>query len=91
MTPMSGKILENRRKQHAAVLAHKRKIRDEVRPHLRTKRLEWKEAATHHKVRIRSEWVKTMTQARGRQREVRIQHKELVAAHMRKMMATGRD
>jgi len=79
----------NRRKQHAVVLVHKRKLRDEIRPHLREKRQEWKSAATGHKIRISHEWVEAMTQARGRQREVKIRHKELVADHMRKMMATS--
>ena len=34
MALLSQKILDNRRRQHAVVTAHKRRIRDEVRPQL---------------------------------------------------------
>jgi len=54
---MRQKIQENRRRQYLFVQAHKRRIRDEIRPHLKEKRREWWTAIAGHKLRIRDEWL----------------------------------
>jgi hypothetical protein len=75
---MHIKILENKRRQHSVVIMHKRKIRDEVKPHLKLKKQEWKAATVGHKIRIRNEWVRKVSAARAPLREQKRKHRSII-------------
>jgi len=78
---MSRKILENKRRQHAVVLAHKRKIRDEINPYLRGKKREWSEASKSNKISIRSRWICARNSARAQLRSQQLKHKAVIRGH----------
>jgi hypothetical protein len=42
-------VLDNKRRRHAYVLAHKRRIRDEVKPRLRAPKRAWWEGSCRNK------------------------------------------
>jgi hypothetical protein len=78
---LSRKVLENKRRQHAVVLSHKRKIRDEINPYLRAKKQEWNEASKSNKITIRSKWIAARDSARAHLREQQLRHKSVIRGH----------
>ncbi|HWQ20266.1 MAG TPA: hypothetical protein VN455_10855 [Methanotrichaceae archaeon] len=78
---MSRKILENKRRQHTVVLAHKRKLRDEINPHLRAKKQEWSESSKSNKIAIRSKWIAARDGARAQLRKQQLKHKMVISGH----------
>ena len=79
--------MENRRRQHALVTAHKRRIRDEVIPQLRKTKKEWYETSCRNKLNIQRKWNAQKAVVQGQQRGQQIKHKNAIAAHKRRIKA----
>jgi hypothetical protein len=87
MALMASKVMENRRRQHTLVTAHKRRIRDEVIPQLRKTKREWYEASRQNKLNIQRKWNAQKAEVQGQQRGMQIKHKNAIAAHKRRIKA----
>jgi hypothetical protein len=87
MALMSRKVMENKRRQHALVTAHKRRLRDEVLPKLRETKLEWYNNSRKNKLNIQRKWYAQKAEVQGQQRSQRIKHKNAIAAHKRRIKA----
>ena len=87
MALMVRKVMENRRRQHAVVTAHKRRIRDEVIPQLRTTKREWYNTSRQNKLNIQRKWNAQKALVQGQQRGQQIKHKNAIAAHKRRIKA----
>lgn len=85
MAILSQKILDNRRRQHAVVTAHKRKIRDEVRPSLMQTKRSWYESSRRSNQMIRERWHSKKTKVRDMQRLQKLIHKAKILAHKKKI------
>jgi hypothetical protein len=85
MALLSQKILENRRRQHAVVTAHKRRIRDEVRPQLMQTKREWYEGSRDNNRMIKDRWHTQRAKVRDIQRTQRLIHKAKILAHKRRI------
>jgi len=87
MTPLSRKILDNRRRQHDLVTIHKRRIRDEVRPRLQSVKRDWNFAACENNRMIRERWQSQKSRVRSLQRAQKIRHKATILAHRKRIRA----
>jgi hypothetical protein len=87
MALLSQNILDNRRRQHALVTAHKRRIRDEVRPQLQSVKRAWNEASKENNRKIRERWHTQKTRVAAAQREQKLKHKAKILAHRRRIRA----
>ena len=87
MALMVRKVMENRRRQHALVTAHKRRIRDEVIPQLRKTKKDWYETSCRNKLNIQRKWNAQKAVVQGQQRGQQIKHKNAIAAHKRRIKA----
>lgn len=87
MPILSQKILDNRRRQHAVVTAHKRKIRDEIRPSLMQTKRNWYEASNRSNQMIKERWHTQKTKVSAAQREQKLLHKAKILAHRRRIRA----
>jgi len=85
MTQLSYKIMENRRRQHALVTAHKRKIRDEIRPKLSSTKREWYDSSRNNNRMIKERWHTQKTRVRDLQRGQKLLHKAKILAHKRRI------
>ncbi|VVB68284.1 Uncharacterised protein [uncultured archaeon] len=85
MALLAQKVLENRRRQHALVTGHKRKIRDEVRPRLMQAKRSWYESSRESNRKIRERWHHQRTRVRAAQRDVKLRHKAKILAHRRRL------
>ncbi len=83
---LTRKVLENRKRQHAIVIAHKRKIRDEINPYLREKRREWYESSRQNRLSIKAKWIAARSNARAQLRAQQLKHKEVIRAHRSRIM-----
>ena len=87
MALLSQKILENRRRQHALVTAHKRRIRDEVRPKLRQVKIAWNESSRENNRKIKERWHAQKAKVGVIQMEQKRIHKSKILAHKRRIRA----
>ncbi len=87
MALLSQKILENRRRQHVLVTAHKRRIRDEVRPKLLQVKRAWSEGSRENNRKIKERWHAQKAKVAGIQRDQKILHKSKILAHKRRIRA----
>ena len=87
MALLSQKILENRRRQHVLVTAHKRRIRDEVRPKLRQVKIAWNESSRENNRKIKERWHAQKARVNGIQRDQKRIHKSKILAHKRRIRA----
>ena len=85
MAYLTHKVLENRRRQHASVTAHKRKIRDEVNPQLRVVKRAWWDKSRESNLKIRLRWHDQKMRVQSLQRNQKIAHKLKVLAHKRRL------
>lgn len=85
MALLSQKVLDNRRRQHAVVTAHKRKIRDEVRPQLMQTKRAWYESSRKSNRMIKDKWHTQKTKVRDIQRNQKLIHKAKILAHKRRI------
>lgn len=84
---LTQKVLDNKRRQHAYVLAHKRRIRDEVNPRLRATKRAWWEASCRNKRMIDLKWRTKSCEVRLMQKEQQRKHRETINAHKRRIRA----
>jgi hypothetical protein len=87
MALMVRKVMENRRRQHGLVTAHKRRIRFEVIPQLRKTKRDWYETSRQSKLSIQGRWNAQKTKVQGEQRAQQIKHKNSIVAHKRRIKA----
>ena len=87
MPILSQRILDNRRRQHAVVTAHKRKIRDEIRPSLMHTKRNWYEASTRSNQMIKERWHTQKAKVSAAQRKQKLLHKAKILAHRRRIRA----
>jgi hypothetical protein len=87
MALMMRKVMENRRRQHALVTAHKRKLRDEVLPQLRETKRNWYEASRRHKLEIKNKWNTQKASVQGKQRAQQVKHRNAIITHKRRIKA----
>ncbi len=85
MALLAQKVLENKRRQHTLVTAHKRRIRDEVRPQLRSVKRSWYDASRESNRKIRERWYSQRTRVRAAQRDVKLRHKAKILAHRKRL------
>jgi hypothetical protein len=85
MALLSQKILDNRRRQHALVTAHKRRIRDEVLPALMQTKRTWYESSKRSNRMIKDRWHTQKVKVRDVQRLQRLIHKAKMLAHKRRI------
>lgn len=85
MAILAQKVLENRRRQHALVTMHKRRIRDEVRPQLMQAKRSWYESSLESNRKIRERWHLQRARVRAAQRDVKLRHKAKILAHRRRL------
>jgi hypothetical protein len=85
MARLARKVLENRRKQHAYVTAHKRRIRDEVKVQLRNTKRSWFEASTENNLLIKRKWHAQKSRVQGQQRNQKLRHKAAIMDHKRRI------
>lgn len=85
MTPLSQKVLDNRRRQHAQVTAHRRRIRDEVRPALMQTKRNWYESSRNNNHNIKIKWHAQRKGVRMIQRSQRLIHRAKILAHRRRI------
>ena len=85
MALLSQKILDNRRRQHAVVTAHKRRIRDEVRPALMQTKRAWYESSLENKRKIKERWHTQRAKVRDIQRTQKLIHRAKILAHKRRI------
>ena len=81
----SHKALDNRRRQHAVVSAHKRKIRDEIKPQLMETKREWYVGSRNNNKMIKERWHTQKTAVKNLQREQKLLHKSKILAHKKKI------
>ncbi|TFH53459.1 MAG: hypothetical protein E4G89_00940, partial [Methanothrix sp.] len=81
---LSQMVLDNRRRQHALVTAHKRRIRDEVLPALMQTKRAWYESSREDNRKIKERWHAQRTKVRVIQRTQRLIHKAKMLAHKRR-------
>lgn len=79
--------MENKRRQHTLVTAHKRRIRDEIIPQLRKTKREWYDTSRRNKRSIQRRWNAQKAEVQGQQRGQQIKHKNAIAAHKRRIRA----
>jgi hypothetical protein len=82
---LSQKVLDNRRRQHALVTAHKRRIRDEVLPALMQTKRTWYESSRDNNRKIKERWHAQRTKVRTIQRTQKLIHKAKILAHRRRI------
>ncbi len=82
---MNSQVLENKRKQHAIVTSHKRRIRDEVNPQLRAVKRAWRDAANKSNQKIKRRWHEQKTRVQRLQNEQTLRHKVKILAHRRRI------
>lgn len=87
MALLSQKVLENRRRQHALVTAHKRKIRDEIRPALMETKRSWYVSSRQSNQMIKERWHAQKTKVRDLQRAQKLAHKAKILAHRKRIRA----
>jgi len=87
MALLSQKILENRRRQHVLVTAHKRRIRDEVRPKLRQVKIAWSESSRENNRKIKRDGTPKKLKSAEIQMEQKRIHKSKILAHKRRIRA----
>ena len=87
MPILSQRILDNRRLQHAVVTAHKRKIRDEIRPSLMQTKRNWYEASNRSNQMIKERWHTQKAKVSAAQRKQKLLHKAKILAHRRRIRA----
>ncbi|VVB69791.1 Uncharacterised protein [uncultured archaeon] len=87
MALLTQKILENRRRQHSLVTAHKRRIRDEVRPKLAQVKRAWNESSKENNRKIKERWHSQRAKVSGMQRDQKLRHKAKILAHRRRIRA----
>jgi len=87
MARMMQKVLENRRRQHAFVTAHRRRIRDEVKPQLMAAKRAWSDASKEDKLKIKCKWHAQRSLVQETQRDQKIKHKVLIQSHKRRIKA----
>lgn len=85
MALLSQKILDNRRRQHAVVTAHKRRIRDEVRPALMQTKRAWYESSRENNRKIKERWHTQRAKVRDIQRTQKLIHRAKILAHKRRI------
>lgn len=85
MAILSQKILDNRRRQHSVVTAHKRKIRDEIRPSLMQTKRSWYEDSNRSNKMIRDRWHAQKAKVSAAQRQQKLIHKAKILEHRRKI------
>lgn len=85
MALLSQKILDNRRRQHAQVTAHKRRIRDEVRPALMQTKRTWYENSRNNNLKIKHRWHSQRTSVKTIQRTQRLIHRAKILAHKKRI------
>jgi hypothetical protein len=85
MALLSQKVLDNRRRQHAVVTAHKRRIRDEVRPQLMATKRAWYEGSRNSNRMIKEKWQAQKAKVRDLQRTQKLLHKAKILAHKRRI------
>jgi hypothetical protein len=85
MALLSQKILDNRRRQHAVVTAHKKRIRDEVRPSLMQTKRSWYESSRRSNQMIKERWHSQKKKVGDVQRTQKLIHKAKILAHRRKI------
>lgn len=85
MALLSQKVLDNRRRQHAQVTAHKRRIRDEVRPALMQTKRAWYENSRNNNLKIKLRWHAQRTSVKTIQRTQRLIHRAKILAHKRRI------
>jgi hypothetical protein len=85
MALLSQKVLDNRRRQHALVTAHKRKIRDEVLPALMQTRRNWYMSSRNNNRKIKERWHAQRASVRTIQRTQRLIHKAKILAHKKRI------
>ena len=82
---MVRKVMENKRRQHALVTGHKRRIRFEVIPRLMKTKREWYETSRCNKLEIQRRWNAQKAEVQGQQRIQQIKHKNTIVAHKRRI------
>jgi hypothetical protein len=87
MALLSQKVLDNRKRQHALVTAHKRRIRDEVKPKLQATKRAWNDASHENNRMIRDRWHAQKAKVRTMQRDQKLRHKAKILAHRRRIRA----
>ncbi|MCX6673210.1 MAG: hypothetical protein NTY37_05475 [Methanothrix sp.] len=85
MALLSQKILDNRRRQHAVVTAHKRRIRDEVLPSLMQTKRAWYGSSRENNRKIKERWHTQRAKVRDMQRTQKLIHKAKILAHKRRI------
>ena len=85
MARLARRVLENKRRQHAFVTAHKRRIRDEVKVRLRDAKRSWYEASKGNNLLIRHKWHAQKTRVQEQQRTQKLQHKSTILNHKRRI------
>jgi len=85
MALLSQKVLDNRRRQHALVTAHRRRIRDEVLPALMQTKRTWYESSRNNNRKIKERWHAQRTTVRVIQRTQRLIHKAKIRAHKKRI------
>ena len=93
MARLVQKLIENRRRQHAVVTAHKRKTRDEVNPQLRAAKRAWSDSSKEKNLNMKCNWHSQRTRVQRLQREQKRLHMMKILAHKRRLKAkiAGRD
>jgi hypothetical protein len=84
---LSQKVLENRKRQHTLVTAHKRRIRDEVNPKLRAAKRAWYDSSRENNSSIRRKWHDQKARVQGQQRSQKLKHRAAILAHKRRIRA----
>jgi hypothetical protein len=69
------------------VTAHKRRIRDEVRPQLMQVKRAWSESSRENNRKIKERWHTQKAKVGGMQRDQKILHKSKILAHKRRIRA----
>lgn len=87
MARLTEKVLENRKRQHAYVTAHKRRIRDEVNPRLRATKRAWYDASLENNLSIKRKWHDQKARVQGQQRSQKQKHKAAILTHKRRIKA----
>ncbi len=87
MALLAQKVLENRRRQHALVTAHKRRIRDEVRPQLCAVKRDWYDSSRESNRKIKERWHTQKARVKAAQRDQKLKHKAKILAHRRRIRA----
>lgn len=88
MSSRKGIVIKNKRKQHAIVAEHKRKVQDhklrlrtEVVPQMRRTKQEWYVNSKGNLLDIRRKWAVQMVKARSHMKAQQRLHREKINAH----------